>query len=170
MLMVLSVIYLCLFVVCGSNATLLIVAVKEEASSQIDDLELNMILKNISNDKHFCFHCIQRHVGFDRLEKLVANQDVHREKNEALKRTRSLFDILSIFNSVVVFVAFGGPKSICLVSLFSSLSILASLYVEKVSDAILFESSVLLMSVVVYLKTLHATMFQSIQIETRKNR
>lgn len=159
-MMGLVVVYLFLLGLCGFQVSSLCAVMEQADPNQFDDLHLHHVLANISTDEEFCFHCVQRHIGFDHLRKLFDQQNIHRRRNVALKRIRVVFNSLSIVNSAVVFLVVGGPKLIILVMLFSSVSIFGSIFVEKGTDAFVFESVVILVSVVVLLKTLHVISLQ----------
>ena len=143
--------------------------VNKETSNTIHDLKLNAVLVNISKDENACYHCVKSHIGFEHLRTLIEQQQTHRKRDEVLKGIRMLFNILSITNTIVVFLVFGGPKLISFVTLVSSICIFGSIYVEKVADAVLFESAVILVSVVVVLKGVYVIMVEIVALERRKN-
>lgn len=154
---------------CGYQSSSFFAVVNKETSDAIDDLKLNTILVNLSNDENTCFHCVQSHIGFYHLRKLIEQQQIRRERNEAFKGIRMLLNILSITNTIVTLLVYGGPKLIFLVTLFSSIGIFGSIYVEKVSHAVLFESAVVLVSAITLLKSLYVLMVQAMVLEKRKN-
>lgn len=87
---------------------------------------------------------------------MIQLQNIYRKRDEVLKRIRTLFNTLLILDPFVLFLIFGGSKSINPVMLFSSTSIFGSIYVERMTEARFFESTVVLVSIVVLLKTLYA--------------
>ena len=166
-------VYVVLAMLCATHSSSLFTLAKQEASNEIDDLKLNEIVANMSNDESYCFHCIERHVGFPRLKTLVEKQRIQRERDRSLKHVRTLFNSLSIVNSVIVFLLFGGPRSISFISLVSSFCIFGSIFVEKPTDAVVFESLVILISAIVIFKTFYVIMVQIIRqiiLRERKNR
>ena len=162
-------IYLFLATFCALHSTILFNVIKHETDTASDDLKLNAILTNISSDDNYCFHCIERRIGFARLKTLVKDQRLERKRDVSLRRVRTLFNTLSIVNSIVVFLIFGGPKSISSMSLFSLLSIFGSIYVERATHTVLFESVVILVSAVVVFQTSYVIFAQAVLLE-RRNR
>lgn len=167
--MLLIILYLGLFLLCGFFSSYIFVMNRQEDSNQIDDLKLNEILINISKDENFCFHCIQRQINFDDFRKMIDKQRVGKEREQNFKNIRALFNTLSIINSLVIFCVFGESKLIFFLSILGSSSIFISIYIGSVFDAILFESCVILMSVVVLLKTCYVIFVEMIIFARRKS-
>ena len=136
----------------------------------IDDKRFYQILTNMTKDDNYCFHCIERHVGTEALQSYIDKDSITRDRNENLKVTRTLLNILSIVNSLATFIVFGGSKLICFIFFCSSSLIFASIYVETVSHVVIFETSAILLSLIIFLKCLYMIYFASIVIEKQKNR
>lgn len=65
----------------------------------IDDTRFYQILTNMTKDDEYCFHCIERHVRTDALQSYIDKDSITRERNENLKVTRTLLNILSTSNA-----------------------------------------------------------------------
>jgi hypothetical protein len=136
----------------------------------INDERLYQILTNMMNDNNYCFHCIEYHVGAETLQSFIEKKSICRKRNENLKVTRTIFNVLSIVTAFVTFIVFGGSKLIYFISFCSSSLIFASIYVESVSHVVIFETSAVLLSLIVFLKCLYVIHFAIIVIEKLKNR
>ena len=165
---ILILIYFFLLMMCFFSGRTLVDIDEKLVSYQADDLNLHQILLNISNDQDYCFHCIQQHFDPDHLRTQIAQQNTHQQRDQALKRIRFVFNIVVITNCVVVFIIFGGPKLITFLSIFSSSLIFVSIYVDKVINAVYFESSVMCIGFVVLFKSLYVILVQIITIERKK--
>lgn len=111
-------VYVVLMILCAVHASSLFIVIKHEASSKIDDLKLDEIVMNISNDESYCFHCIQRRVGFPRLKTLVEKQRLRKEENQALRKVRTFVNILLMMNSIVTFLKSSADRDLFLLSLY----------------------------------------------------
>ena len=162
--------YMVLSAFCTVSSGSLSSMLKSESMNDGDEIKLEILLTEISKDDNLCFHCIERRGELSRLRELLAKQQKSRERDQSLKSVRTTLNSLSIANSMIVFYVFGDPTSVSLVSLLSSLSMFGSIFVENVKEAILFESAVLLVSVVVIFKTCYAIIVRAIMLDRIKNR
>ena len=162
--------YIGLIALCAVSSNNLFSMLRSESINDGDEIKLEILLTEISKDENLCFHCIERRGGLSRLSELLAKQQKNRERDQSLKSVRTTLNSLSIANSMIVFYVFGGPTSVSLVSLLSSLSMFGSIFVENVKEAILFESAVLLVSVVVLFKVSYALFVRTIMLDRIKNR
>ena len=169
LILLLLTIYVSLLSLCGFYSYPLIMN-RNDAYHHINDERLYEILADMANDIHHCFHCIERHVGAKDLESFMGKKSVSRERNRNLKLACTIFNILSINTSFITFLVFGGSKLIYFISFCCSCLIFASIYVENNSDVIIFESSALIFSSIVFLKCFYAILFAIIVIERQKKR
>lgn len=133
------------------------------------DKQLHQMLLNLTTDNTYCFHCIQYHIGTEELKSFIENKSILREQNENLKTVRTLLNTLSIVTSTLTFIIFGGPKLIFFISSCSSSLILVSIYMENISHVVIFETSVVLLSLIVFLKLIYVILFAIILTEKKKN-
>lgn len=153
-------IYVVLVVLCCVKASNLYTVVERGALSEIDDVSLDQVIANISQDEAGCFHCVERHVGFTRLKAVIRKKQLKKQEEGVLREVHTFFNVLSITNTIVNFVIFGEPRSIFLISLVSCLWIFGSIFVERPTDAIPSESAVILISCVVIFKSSHVIISQ----------
>ena len=168
LIMVLVVAYGCLLILCTYQSSLLFIVTKKEDFNRIEEQKLYDILGNMSKDQHHCFHCIEQHGGSTSLQELIRQQETYAERDEILRSIRTVFNILSMINSIVVLVIFGGPKLISFLMLFSCLCVFGSIYVRNVHDAILFESAVICSSLIILLKSVYVIIVEIIRLDRRK--
>lgn len=169
--MFILIIYLVSFIACSIHSYPILIAKEQEENPfySIGNKKLIQILKNVSIDENFCFHCTQRHIGLSTLHSLIDKQQSYRAREEQLRTTRSMLNILSMINLLVIAFIFGGPKLISLISFLSSCSIFVSVIVEKLRDVVIFESSIILVSVVVLMKTFYVILYVVALIERKKS-
>ncbi len=167
--MLLVVIYVLLFSFCAFYSYPLVMNAYD-SYHDINDERLYQILTNMMKDDNYCFHCIERHVGAETLQSFIEKNSISRERSENLKVTRTIFNVLSIVTSLVTFLVSGGSKLICFITLCSSSLIFVSIYVESVLHVVIFETSAVLLSLIVFLKCLYVIHFAIIVIEKQKNR
>lgn len=135
----------------------------------INDERLYQILTNMTKDDSYCFHCIEHHIGGDALKSFIEKQSVCKKRNETLQITRTVFNVLSVVTSLVTFIVFGGSKLIFVISFCSSSLIFASIYVKNDLHVVIFETSAVILSIIVLVKCFYAIYFEIIVIERKKN-
>lgn len=116
LMLVLVIVYVFFATLCGYQSSFFFTMVNKEASDTIDDLKLNTVLINLSQDENTCLHCVETDDGFHHLRTLIEKQRIHIKGNAVLKEIRISFNILSITNMIVVLLVFNGPKLIFLVT------------------------------------------------------
>ena len=143
LVMVLVVVYLFLGMLCASLTGHFFMVTKEYDSNQFDDHQWNEAL---------CPHCVQRHIGRNLVQTLTERQKFHPKRDKALKAIQASCNFVSILNYFIIFLTFGGSKSITRITLlFSFVSIAGFIYIEKMAEIIFFESVVALVSFAVLL-------------------
>ncbi|CAF2876759.1 unnamed protein product [Rotaria sp. Silwood2] len=162
-----SVVYLTLFLCCGLSARDAMFQDVHYELYQNTTKDTENLLMNMLNDTQYCGHCIHKYSSNKKIE-LMTNLERMRTKQEnILKVTKTTFNILSVINVITTFVIFGGPKSITIATLINTLMVFLSLYVST-SLVIYFESFIIILSVVTYVKSLEALNKSMITINMRR--
>lgn len=131
------------------------------------DTQTNEIITHIHQQKDLCYHCLMKISTFEKLEALIINQELREESEKAFDKLRFAFDCLTIYNMIVVFIIFGGPKVITFITLFSSILICTSIIISK-SYVVYFEYSVLIISVFIMVKCVYILVIDMIESEVKR--
>jgi hypothetical protein len=142
---------------------------RTEVNDYKNDIRLQAVLINMTQDDTLCFHCIQTHIGSDELQAFIQNKHIHTEMQENLKSFRTVFNILLITTSFITFIVFGGANLIFIISLCSSLFIFFSIYLNNISHIVIFEASVGLFSLIIFLKLSYAIVYAIILDQKKKS-
>ena len=84
--------------------------------------------------------------------------------NISINTFRNWINTLSIFNIIAVFIIFGGPKSISVMSLLSAVIIHVSNWILESHEAFYLELSVTLVTFIVFIRSLYAVIVTIIEI------
>jgi hypothetical protein len=131
------------------------------------DTQTNEILTHIHQQKHLCYHCLMNISTFEKLEALIINQELKEESEKAFDKLKFVFNCLTIYDMIVVFVIFGGPKLINFVTLFSSILICTSTFISN-NYVVYFEYSVLITSVLIMIKCIYILVIDMIESEVKR--
>ena len=122
------------------------------------------------NNTNYCSHCILFHGTADRLKDLIHYQRRNIQMNILINTFRNWISTLSIFNSIVIFVIFGGPKSISAMSLLSAIVIHVSNWIVEPHEAFYLELSVTVVTFTVFVRSLYSVMVTIIEIVIETDR
>jgi hypothetical protein len=84
-----------------------------------------------------------------------------------LTHVRAWLNAVNVVNVIVTFVIFGGPGFIGFTSILSCALILISIFIENKTYMLIFEGSVLLPALFIWLKSLYVSIICAIKIETK---
>ncbi len=104
---------------------------------------------------------------FEKLGALIINQELKEESEKAFDKLKFVFNCLIIYDMIVVFTVFGGPKLINFVTLFSSILICASIFISN-NYVVYFEYSVVIMSVLIMVKCIYILVVDMIESEVKR--
>jgi hypothetical protein len=104
---------------------------------------------------------------FEKLGALIINQELKEEAEKAFDKLKFVFNCLIIYDMIVVFTVFGGPKLINFVTLFSSILICASIFISN-NYVVYFEYSVVIMSVLIMVKCIYILVVDMIESEVKR--
>ena len=131
------------------------------------DEQMSQILNNISNDHYLCIHCVERHIEAKILN-VIRKKENLTERRKYLQNIRISYNCLSLFNTIVVFIVFGGPLFTSIVGLFCCFFVVLSSCIEDDNAILACESSVVLFSAVVCFKSLYVLTFTICSIVKKK--
>jgi uncharacterized membrane protein YkgB len=118
--------------------------------------KLKIILSKFYKDRHNCFHCVTNHTSFNDIEKLLQDQERNLKIQNELKYIRALYNILNMINLVTIFIIFGGPRTVTVMTMITLAFIFGSIYVENIRYGLWFDSAVIVVSFFVLLRSLWA--------------
>lgn len=160
----LIVVYMILVALCARYGLWL--SVSNGVVDQGNDEKLEELVQKIGADERWCFHCAERYLNDVKV--LSNNQRDCKMRAKLLKHSQLWFKLLSILNSIVAFVVFGGPALISLVSLSSSVLVFASTCVENRSGSFFVELCVAITTAITFLKSLYVLLVAFAASERRK--
>ena len=123
---------------------------------QANEVKLLDTLNFLINDTHYCLHCVSYYGSLNGFKKMIQQQNINLTMNDAMKRVRMWINVVSILNYIVVFFTFGGPLLISVVGFFSSLCLFASIFMETPKHALYLEFSIMIVTAVVLMNSVHA--------------
>jgi hypothetical protein len=83
--------------------------------------KIGKLLIKFFKDEHTCFHCLSTHSSFQEVEDMGKKVQYQVAKETAYKKTRNVYNILAFLNIIMVFMIFGGPLLISIISIINSL-------------------------------------------------
>lgn len=121
-----------------------------------NEIKLLETLNALINDTNYCSYCVDYFEDFTGLKKLVKQQEIQSKLNQPMRTVRIWLNILSVMNSIVVFLFFGGPTLITVVCFLSYACVLISLFLTNPKQALYLEFSVLIVTAVLLFNAIHA--------------
>lgn len=132
---------------------------------QDNEIKLLETLNALLNDTYYCSYCVDYFESFAQLKQLVKQQEIQWTLNQQMRIVRIWLNILSVMNSIVVFLLFGGPTLITVVCFLSYACVLISLFLAKPKQALYLEFSVLIVTAVLLFNAIHAFFVTVMQIK-----
>jgi len=152
MILVISILYTASFIIGAFYTFPLVHNNWTQTLNKNDENKIFQLLQNMKDDEN-CFYCIRTYSKKEDIDEMIANQQRLIQHNDALKVVRILLNWLSIINTLVAIIVFGGPVLIICAMIISATLIFASLFINNSMYMIYFESSVIVASVVVWIKS-----------------
>ncbi len=131
------------------------------------DTQTNEILTHIHQQKHLCYHCLMNISTFDKLGGLIINQELKIESEKAFRKIKFSFNCLIIYDIIVVFIIFGGSKSINFVILLSLILKCISTFINNYY-VVYFEYFVVIMSVLIMVKCIYILVIDAVEREFKR--
>ena len=123
------------------------------------------------DNHYYCGLCIEFYNSARSIQMLVDTFNLSTRIDEKLNNMRRSLNFASLLNNGVVFLIYGGPKLITIVSLSSSILSFVSLFVTNSEYALYLDLSVVVVCFTVLIKSIHALtlrMFVNQQDENKK--
>ncbi|CAF3375743.1 unnamed protein product, partial [Rotaria sp. Silwood2] len=109
----------------------------------------------ISKDHHNCFYCVNNFTTFQEITDSLEIEKKNLKILNELQYIRCLFNILNMVNLIVIFTVYGGPKFITAMTLAATSLIFGSIYIQSQVYMLLFDSSIIVLSLAVVFKCVH---------------
>ncbi|CAF3556344.1 unnamed protein product [Rotaria socialis] len=105
---------------------------------------LKKFLLHINEEQNYCYYCVSNYTTFAKLRELVDKQDRNILYLERLRIVRICFNVVNVTNLVIVYMMFGGPKTIAIATMLSAVLTFATLYVEHKRNQIICDSFIVI--------------------------
>jgi hypothetical protein len=138
-------------------------------SAEVENKLVDQVTREKYNfeTKNSCYHCLVNISSSEKLEKMIANLEEQQQSEERLKNLKLSFNYMSIYNVIIVYIVFGGPKLIPLVTFFGSILICVSIFIKHI-HMIYFEHPVAGTSFLIMIKSLCVLLVDMIRIEQQR--
>jgi hypothetical protein len=152
--MVLTILYVVLFTLSGFYSWPIVNDSETAAATKSEENEILILLEKIQSEQNICYHCINQYSTQNDVNRMIQNQRRFYTREENLKKLRLLFNFISIINTLVIFIIYGGLVVLNILLIFHSVGTFIFIYIDN-SYLIIVEYLLILFSLIIFLKTLY---------------
>lgn len=124
------------------------------------------LLSHIQHNEYQCYQCLWNGSSIKHVSELLKAPEKQQQQQDYIDKIRKVFNFLSLANLLVVYMVFGGPKSILIISAIHGILMCISPYVTT-SNVLYFAGFVILVSLITCIKSAYIIMLNIYNIGRR---